>query len=177
MTRQLSLAQLASIGWRNRQGMGDSGTQFHYYRLTADNRILWGGYDAVYHYGNKIAASLDQRPATFAMLADHFNATFPQLDGIEFTHSWGGAIDTCSRFCAFYGTARGGRLAFVRGNTGHALGASRFGANVGLALLAGERTARTELQMVRTKPLPFPPEPRRAPAIGPTRGCLARAER
>jgi len=177
MTRPLSPAQLASIGWRNRQGIGDSGNQLHYYRLTADNRILWGGYDAVYHYGNKIAASLDQRPATFAMLADHFNATFPQLDGIEFTHSWGGAIDTCSRFCAFYGTARGGRLAYVAGYTGLGVGASRFGANVVLDLLAGERTERTELQMVGTKPLPFPPEPVRAAGIGLTRWSLARADR
>jgi len=177
MTRPLSPAQLASIGWRNRQGIGDSGNQFHYYRLTADNRILWGGYDAIYHYGSKIAARLDQRPATFALLASHFNATFPQLDGIEFTHSWGGVIDTCSRFCAFYGTALGGRLAYVAGYTGLGVGASRFGANVMLDLLSGERTERTELQMVRTKPLPFPPEPVRAAGIGLTRWSLARADR
>ena len=36
---------------RHRQGIGDSANQFHYYRLTADNRILWGGYDAIYHFG------------------------------------------------------------------------------------------------------------------------------
>ena len=29
-----------SIGWKHRQGFGDGGNQFHYYRLTADNRIL-----------------------------------------------------------------------------------------------------------------------------------------
>jgi glycine/D-amino acid oxidase-like deaminating enzyme len=177
MTRPLSAAQLASIGWRNRQGIGDSANQFHYYRLTADNRILWGGYDAVYYYGSKIAARLDQRPATFAMLAGHFNATFPQLDGIEFTHSWGGVIDTCSRFCAFFGTARSGRLAYVAGYTGLGVGASRFGANVMLDLLSGERTERTELELVRSKPLPFPPEPARAAGIGLTRWSLARADR
>lgn len=177
MTRPLSLAQLGSIGWRNRQGIGDSANQFHYYRLTADNRILWGGYDAVYYYGSKIAAKLDQRPATFAMLARDFNQTFPQLDGIEFTHSWGGAIDTCSRFCAFFGTARSGRLAYVAGYTGLGVGASRFGANVVLDLLSGERTERTELEMVRSKPLPFPPEPVRATGIGLTKWSLARADR
>ena len=177
MTRPLSPAQLGSIGWRNRQGIGDSANQFHYYRLTADNRILWGGYDAVYYYGSKIAARLDQRPATFAMLARHFNETFPQLDGIEFTHSWGGVIDTCSRFCAFFGTARSGRLAYVAGYTGLGVGASRFGANVVLDLLSGERTERTELEMVRSKPLPFPPEPVRAAGIGMTRWSLARADR
>jgi glycine/D-amino acid oxidase-like deaminating enzyme len=177
MTRPLSPRQLASIGWANRQGIGDAGNQFHYYRLTADNRILWGGYDAVYYYGSKIAASLDQRPKTFAALADHFYATFPQLDGLEFTHAWGGVIDTCTRFCAFFGTAQAGRLAYVAGYTGLGVGASRFGANVVLDLLSGEETERTALQMVQTKPVPFPPEPVRAAGIGLTRWSMARADR
>jgi glycine/D-amino acid oxidase-like deaminating enzyme len=176
MTRPLTSAQLASIGWRHRQGVGDAGNQFHYYRLTADNRILWGGYDAVYYYGSKIAARLDQRPETFAALAEHFYLTFPQLDGLEFTHSWGGVIDTCSRFCAFFGTAKAGRLAYVAGYTGLGVGASRFGANVMLDLLSGEQTELTELALVKTKPLPFPPEPVRAAGIGLTRWSLARAD-
>ena len=45
---------LAEIGWAGRQGIGDSGNQFHYYRLTPDNRILWGGYDAVYASGGYV---------------------------------------------------------------------------------------------------------------------------
>ncbi len=177
MTRPLTQAQLDSIGWRNRQGIGEASNNFHYYRLASDNRILWGGYDAVYHYGGKIAARLDQRPVTFATLAANFYATFPQLDGLEFTHSWGGVIDTCARFCAFFGTARSGRLAYAAGYTGLGVGASRFGANVMLDLLSGEQTERTELRMVRTKPLPFPPEPARAAGIGLTRWSMARADR
>jgi glycine/D-amino acid oxidase-like deaminating enzyme len=175
-TRPLSPAQVASIGWANRQGVADSANQFHYYRLTADNRIVWGGYDAVYYYGGNISASRDQRPATFATLADHFYATFPQLDGLEFSHAWGGVIDTCARFCAFFGMAKAGRLAYVAGYTGLGVGASRFGANVVLDLLSGEQTERTELRMVKTKPLPFPPEPVRAAGIGLTRWSLARAD-
>ena len=177
MTRPLSPARLASIGWGHRQGVGDAGNMFHYYRLTADNRILWGGYDAVYYYGSRIAARLDQRPRTSAALAAHFYETFPQLDGIEFTHSWGGVIDTCSRFCAFFGTARSGRVAYVAGYTGLGVGASRFGANVVLDLLSGERTKLTELELVKTKPLPFPPEPLRAAGIGLTKWSLAQADR
>ena len=69
MTEPLTAAQLAAIGWRNRQGLGDAGNQFHYYRLTADNRILWGGYDAVYYRGGRITPEHDQREATFAVLA------------------------------------------------------------------------------------------------------------
>jgi glycine/D-amino acid oxidase-like deaminating enzyme len=89
-TEPLSPARLDSVGWHNRQGVGDGGNQFHYYRLTADNRIVWGGYDAVYHYGNGLRAELERRPATFTMLARHFFTTFPQLDGVRFSHAWAG---------------------------------------------------------------------------------------
>jgi glycine/D-amino acid oxidase-like deaminating enzyme len=176
MTEPLSAAQLDSIGWRRRQGVGDSANQFHYYRLTSDNRILWGGYDAIYPYGSKITAARDQRPATFGKLARHFFETFPQLAGLTFTHSWGGVIDTCTRFCAFFGTARAGRLAYAAGYTGLGVGASRFGAQVMLDLLGGEPTELTELEMVRTRPLPFPPEPLRSAGIQLTRWSLDRAD-
>jgi glycine/D-amino acid oxidase-like deaminating enzyme len=177
VTEPLSAAQLASIGWANRQGIGDSGNQFHYYRLTADSRILWGGYDAIYHFGNGVDDELEQRPKTFDRLAAHFFATFPQLAGLRFTHRWGGAIDTCSRFCAFWGTSHGGRVAYALGYTGLGVGATRFGAEVMIDLLEGRRTERTALRMVRTRPLPFPPEPLRFGVVQLTRWSLDRADR
>ena len=177
MTEPLSAAQLAETGWRARQGIGDSANQFHYYRLTADNRILWGGYDAIYHYGNQMAPELDQRPATFTKLAQHFFRTFPHLEGLKFTHTWGGVIDTCTRFCAFFGTAHNGRVAYAAGYTGLGVGATRFGANVMLDQLGGAPTELTELQLVRTKPLPFPPEPVRSLGVNLTRWSLDQADR
>jgi glycine/D-amino acid oxidase-like deaminating enzyme len=177
ITEPLSGQQLASIGWRNRQGFADTANQFHYYRLTADNRILWGGYDAVYYNGGLITPGQDQRPETFTRLAGHFFDTFPQLEGLAFTHAWGGVIDTCSRFCAFYGTAYAGRLAYAAGYTGLGVGASRFGANVVLDLLGGRPTERTSLRLVRSRPVPFPPEPLRSAVIQITRASLARADR
>ena len=177
VTEPLSAAQRAAVGWRNRQGIGDSGNQFHYYRLTPDNRILWGGYDAVYHFGRGLRTAYDQRPATFTRLADHFFTTFPQLEGIGFSHRWGGAIDTCSRFCAFFGTAHRGRVAYALGYTGLGVGASRFGARVMLDLLGGSPTELTQLTMVRSKPVPFPPEPLAYLGVQATRWSLARADR
>jgi glycine/D-amino acid oxidase-like deaminating enzyme len=177
VTEPLTAAQLTSIGWANRQGIGDSGNQFHYYRLTADSRILWGGYDAIYHFRNRVDVELEQRAKTFDRLAAHFFATFPQLSGLRFTHRWGGAIDTCSRFCAFWGTSHGGRVAHTLGYTGLGVGASRFGAQVMLDLLEGRRTERTALRMVRTRPLPFPPEPLRYGVVQLTRWSLDRADR
>lgn len=176
MTEPLSDAQLAEVGWRNRQGFSDCTNQFHYVRPTVDNRILWGGYDAVYHYRGRVRAEHDQRPETFAKLATHFFKTFPQLEGLRFTHAWGGAIDTCTRFCAFYDLSHDGRVAYAAGFTGLGVGATRFGAQVMLDLLAGEQTERTALEMVRRKPLPFPPEPIRSAGVAMTKWSLARAD-
>ncbi|MFC7533727.1 NAD(P)/FAD-dependent oxidoreductase [Actinoplanes sp. GCM10030250] len=176
MTEPLTAEQLSAIGWRNRQGVGDAGNQFHYYRLTEDDRILWGGYDAVYYNGGRITPSHDLRDETFQTLADHFFTTFPQLRGVRFTHKWGGVIDTCSRFSAFFGTGYRGRLAYAIGYTGLGVGATRFGAEVMLDLLGGEPTALTRLKMVRAKPVPFPPEPVRSAVIQLTRWSIARAD-
>lgn len=176
-TEPLPAGVRASLGWAGRQGVSDAGNQFHYYRLTADDRVVFGGYDAVYYAGNGFGARFEQRPETSALLAEHLVETFPQLEGVAVTHAWGGAIDTCSRFSPFWGTAFGGRLAYVAGYTGLGVGSSRFGAAVVLDLLAGADTELTRLAMVRTKPVPFPPEPLRAAGINLTRAALDRADR
>ncbi len=176
MTEPLSPAQWESVGWQFRGGVGDSNNQFHYTRPTSDGRLLWGGFEAIYHYGSRMGPHLDRDDRTNAVLAENFFTTFPQLEGLRFSHAWGGAIDTCSRFSAFWGTAMGGRVAYSVGYTGLGVGATRYGAQVMLDLLAGRETERTRLEMVRTKPVPFPPEPIRAPAVAVTRWSLDRAD-
>ena len=176
MTEPLSAADRAAIGWEGRQGIADSGNRFHYYRLTDDDRILWGGYDAIYHYGGRIRPEYEDRPETFRKLAGHFQTTFPQLAHVRFTHRWAGAIDTCSRFCAFFGTALGGRAAYALGFTGLGVAATHYAADVMLDLLEGRETRRTTNPMVASKPIPFPPEPATWPAVQATRFALARAD-
>jgi glycine/D-amino acid oxidase-like deaminating enzyme len=177
VTEPLTAAQREAIGWKRRQGLADLGNQFHYYRLTTDDRILWGGYDAIYNFRNAMGPHLDERPATFERLAGQFFETFPQLEGLRFTHRWGGAIDTCSRFSVMFGKALGGRAVYIVGYTGLGVGASRFGAQAALDLAGGRDTERTRLKMVRTKPIPFPPEPLRWAVITLTRRALAKADR
>ncbi len=175
-TEPLAEAQLAALRWDPAVGVGDSGNQFHYYRVTPDRRILWGGYDAIYHFGRSIEPDHEERQETFAILAQHFHETFPQLDGIRFTHRWAGVIDTSTRFSASFGTAHGGRSSYALGFTGLGVGASRFAADVMLDLIAGEDTERTRLQMVRRPAVPFPPEPVAWAGIELTRRALARAD-
>ncbi len=62
------------------------------------------------------------------------------------------------------------------GYTGLGVAATRFGARVLLDLLNGRDTELTRLEMVRTKPLPFPPEPIKSLGINLTRWSIDRAD-
>jgi glycine/D-amino acid oxidase-like deaminating enzyme len=176
-TEPLNDAQLEAIGWARRQGLSDTNNQFHYYRLTADNRIVWGGYDAVYYFNSAMGPEHEHRFDTWAKLSSNFFNTFPQLEGLRWSHVWGGAIDTCTRFSVFWNTAYNNKVAYAGGYTGLGVAATRFGAEVMLDLLEGRRTERTELEFVRKKPLPWPPEPFRFVGIQATRYSLDREDK
>ncbi len=176
VTEPLTKDQHKAIGWKGREGISESRNQFHYYRMTAAGEILWGGYDAIYNFRGKVRQEYEKSADTYAHLAADFLDTFPQLKGIKFTHGWGGAIDTCSRFSPFWGTAHKGRVAYVLGFTGLGVAATRFGADVMLDLLDGIDSERTRLKMVRKKPLPFPPEPFRWFFIRLTQWSIYRAD-
>ena len=70
----------------------------------------------------------------------------------------------------------GGRVAYAAGFTGLGVGATRFAADVMLDLLGGLDTERTRLELVRRRPVPFPPEPVRSAGIALTKRSLARAD-
>ncbi|WP_309080711.1 FAD-dependent oxidoreductase [Zhihengliuella sp.] len=180
VTEPLTPEQEAAIGWDGREGLADMNSRFHYIRpidTPEGLRILVGGYDALYHFGRSLRREYEHSPATARRLAQHFAAIFPQLADVRFTHSWGGAIDTCSRFFSFFDLTCGGRVASAAGFTGLGVGATRFAANVMLDLLSGERTELTELEIVRKKPLPFPPEPLAWLGIRTTTAAMIRSDR
>jgi glycine/D-amino acid oxidase-like deaminating enzyme len=173
----LTADQRASIGWVRRQGMADANNQFHYFRLTADDRILWGGYDAIYHFGNGVGSQFDQRPTTFAKLEAHFRAAFPQLAAVGFPYRWGGAIDTTSRFTVTFGQALGGRLTYALGYTGLGVGASRWAGGIVRDFILRPDSELLQLRFVQSRPIPFPPEPLRSAAVQAVRWELDRADR
>jgi glycine/D-amino acid oxidase-like deaminating enzyme len=173
MTEPLSAAQRASIGWQRRQGISGAGARFHYYRLTDDDRILWGGYDAIYHFRSRLERAHQQRAESHALLARQFFETFPQLEGLRFTHRWGGPIATTTRFTMTVGSAYARRVAWAIGYTGMGVGASRFGARAALEQLAGEGDTLA-LRFIRRKPTPWPPEPLRWLGVQLTQRALAR---
>ena len=78
VSEPLTPAQRSSIGWKGRQGATDARTFFNYYRLTADDRILWGTSEAVYFRGNRVDRSCDHSPPHYEALRRELPATFPR---------------------------------------------------------------------------------------------------
>jgi len=177
VSEPLTADERAAIGWAGRQGLSDSNNQFHYFRLTADDRILWGGYDAIYHYGSRVGPELDRRPATFEKLEAQFLRAFPQLEGLHFPYRWGGAIDTTSRFTVTFGQTMAGRVTYALGYTGLGVGASRWAGGVVRDFLLRPDEDRLRLRLVQSPPVPFPPEPARSIAVNLVRHELDRADR
>ncbi|MBA2729779.1 MAG: FAD-dependent oxidoreductase [Euzebyaceae bacterium] len=176
VTEPLAPDLLASLGWKRRQGVGDAGNQFHYFRLTADDRLLWGGYDAIYAYGSGVGPRFDQRPETFARLHSHLSQMFPTLRDVAIDFAWGGPIATTTRFTPVFGEALGGRLVYALGYTGLGVSATRFAARVLADRLTDPGSALLSLRYVRKAPFPFPPEPLRWAAVTLVRRALASAD-
>jgi glycine/D-amino acid oxidase-like deaminating enzyme len=179
-TEPLTDEQLDRIAWgkKSRHALADSVNMFHYFRLTKDNRITWGGGGAVrYYFNNGIDNKFMDATARYEQLALEFFKVFPQLDDVKFSNKWGGIIATSTRFCMVPGVAYDRRLAWSVGYTGHGVGASRFGARIGIELLGYEPSDVINMQFVTRKSLPWPPEPLRWLGVKFTQKALIRADK
>ncbi len=178
-TEPLTDEQLDRIAWgkTSRHALADHVNMFHYFRLTKDNRITWGGGAAVrYYFNNGIDQKFMDATVCYEQLAKEFFEMFPQLDDVKFSHRWGGIIATSTRFCMVPGVAFDGRLAWSVGYTGHGVGASRFGARIGIEMLGYEPTDVLEMQFVTRKPLRWAPEPFRWIGVRFTQNALIKAD-
>jgi glycine/D-amino acid oxidase-like deaminating enzyme len=176
-TEPLSADQLASIGWEKRYAMANCDTMFHYYRLTQDNRITWGGGGSVcYYYGSRTDQGVADPRERFERLSKRFFETFPQLEGVSFTHRWGGIIASSTRFCMVPGVAYDNRVSWSVGYTGLGVAATRFGARVGLELLGYQPTDILDMQFIKGRAMNWPPEPFRWVGVTMTRHAMSKSD-
>jgi glycine/D-amino acid oxidase-like deaminating enzyme len=176
VSEPLSPSQRAAIGWRRRQGVTDGRAFFNYYRLTADDRILWGTSEATYYSGNRVDPTCDHSPAHYETLRQSFQRHFPALGGLRFPYAWGGAICSTTRLTPFFGRAMEGRVLYGLGYTGHGLGTTRLAGRI-LAHMALDRASELlDLTLARRKPFPYPPEPLRSWSVTRVTRALRRVD-
>ena len=178
MSEPLSPAQLDAIGWRHRQGIGDSANQFHYYRLTADNRILWGGYDADLPLRAQGPPRLRPAPGDVPHPRGALLRDLPPARGAAL-HPPVGRRDRhlhpllrVLRHGAV--RARGLRRSATPGSASGRAGSAPTSCSTCCPESAPSGPSWT---LVRRKPLPFPPEPLAFAGIQATRWSLQRADR
>lgn len=176
VSEPLTEAEIKTIGWRNRQGVTDGRTFFNYYRLTRDNRIVWGTSEAKYYAPNRVEESCDHSEPHYAALKESFRRHFPPLKDLEFPFAWGGPIASTTRLTPFFGTERKGRLVYALGYTGHGIGSTRVAGKILAHLALEKRCDLLNLLMVRKKPFPYPPEPLRSWAVNSVTRSLRRVD-
>jgi len=158
VTEPLTAQQLNELGWQNRQGIYDTRTQLNYMRLTADNRILFGG-RLGYFFNNDTDPKADKTADNFYPLVEKFYNTFPYLKEIKFSHAWSGPIALTTRMAVHYQHYYQGDMIYAGGYSGFGVTATRFGARVGLAILDKTGIAETKLAFATSLPGYIPPEP------------------
>ncbi|MFN8162084.1 MAG: FAD-binding oxidoreductase [Solirubrobacterales bacterium] len=159
LTEPLSDEQWASVGWESHCGIEDKRNFVHYYRRTADGRILWGGSDGITPYGGRIGPRHDRHDGVLNRLRGTFRQTFPQLEQVRFTHHWGGPVDLTVLFVPIFGTLCEGRLHYGLGYNGHGVAPSHMGGKILRDRVLERETPLTELCFVDSEEVAFPPEP------------------
>jgi glycine/D-amino acid oxidase-like deaminating enzyme len=177
VSEPLTTAQHQDIGWRNRQGCVDGRTFFNYYRLTADNRILWGTSEAQYYAPNRVDLGCDHSQSHYSELRDSFKRHFPRLADLVFPYEWGGPIASTTRLTPFFGTLESGKVIYALGYTGHGIGSTRVAGKILAHMALKHESELLELDMVKKKPFPYPPEPLRSLSVKMVTGSLRRVDR
>ena len=174
VSEPLTTEQQAAIGWRNRQGVTDGRTFFNYYRLTADNRVLWGTSEAKYYPRNRVDESCDHSEWHYRSLRESFARHFPQLTGLEWEYAWGGPIAATTRLTPFFGMK--GDILYALGYTGHGIGSTRLAGKILAHMALARPSELRNLSIVQRVPFPYPPEPIRSWAVKAVSAALRRVD-
>jgi glycine/D-amino acid oxidase-like deaminating enzyme len=160
-TEPLPASFWTSAGLARGQVVSDHRNLIVYGQRTADDRLVFGGRGAPYHFGSRIEPGYDREPAVFAGLRDAVTDLFPALAGIRFTHSWGGPLGIARDWRASVGLDAAGGLAWAGGYVGDGVGTSNLAGRTLADLLLGRSGELTRLPWVGHRSRRWEPEPLR----------------
>jgi glycine/D-amino acid oxidase-like deaminating enzyme len=176
-TAPLTDAQLAPIGWHGGEGIEDARNLIHYYRLTADRRIVLGGGPVGLTANGSLDRDRDEQ--AFRHLEAHLRWLWPHLTDVEISHRWGGPFSVTLDLTPALGYLGEDRTAvYALGCIGHGVSMSYLNGQVLAELLLGHADGRAlagECPFVNRNVVPWPREPVASLAEHAIRGYL-RAE-
>lgn len=162
VTEPLTDAQLARVHWPRREGFVESRNFIVFGRLTADNRILFGGGPAPYRPGRDMDESRwihDRDVERF--LLDAFHRYFPVWTDVRVSHSYGGCIGVTRDLVPHVGRHRTG-LYYAHGYCGNGIATTHTASKALRDLILDRDTPYARLPFVASGPhreAAFPVEP------------------
>jgi glycine/D-amino acid oxidase-like deaminating enzyme len=147
------------IGLRSRETFSDHRNLIVYGQRTADDRLVFGGRGAPYHFGSRIDSSFDRVPRVFDALARTLAELFPVLRDARITHRWGGPLGIARDWHASVGLAGG--LGWAGGYVGDGVSTANLAGRTLTELILGRTSELTTLPWVGHRSPRWEPEPLR----------------
>ena len=149
------------IGLRRRETFSDHRHLIIYGQRTADDRLVFGGRGAPYHFGSRIRPSYDRVPRVFDGLHETLVDLFPVLKDARITHRWGGALGISRDWTASVGLDRATGLGWAGGYVGDGVTTTNLAGRTLADLVLGRDTELTRLPWVGHRSRSWEPEPLR----------------
>ncbi|MEZ5092207.1 NAD(P)/FAD-dependent oxidoreductase [Nocardioides sp.] len=160
-TEPLPAETWEQIGLRERETFSDHRHLIIYGQRTADDRLVFGGRGAPYHYGSRTRPGFDHDETVHAAIRQTLVELFPVLHDARFTHAWGGALGVARDWMASVGLDRSTGLGWAGGYVGDGVATTNLAGRTLRDLVLGEDTELTRLPWVGHRSRRWEPEPLR----------------
>ncbi|MFL6240883.1 MAG: NAD(P)/FAD-dependent oxidoreductase [Actinomycetes bacterium] len=160
-TEPLPASVWDQIGWAGRETVTDGRHLIVYAQRTADDRIVFGGRGAPYHFGSRIGPAYDRVPQVFGALRSAMVDLWPAVKDATVTHQWGGPLGVPRDFHPSVGFNRSSGLAWAGGYVGDGVAASNLAGRTLADLITDNDSALVHLPWVGHRSRRWEPEPLR----------------
>jgi glycine/D-amino acid oxidase-like deaminating enzyme len=150
---------LAEIGWTRGEAITDCRMFLHYFRTTADGRVLMGSGSGPIGFGGRIDRRFFEDGPTIQRAERGLRLLLPGLAAARVERAWGGPIDVSADHLPIFGTVAGARIHYGAGYTGNGVGPSWLGGQVLASLALGISDEWSTLPLVGRRIRKLPPQP------------------
>lgn len=149
LTQPLTVQQWQQVGWGAGENVSSARNSVVYLTRTGDGRILFGSRGAPYRFSSRISDAQDRHKATIDFIQKSVTEWFPMLNGIEFTHNWGGPVAMPSDWMPSVRFDPGRKFAMLGGYTGQGVSTSHLAGKTLAGILTGRQSSLDRLPIVQ----------------------------
>jgi len=132
-----------------------------YGQRTAEGRLAFGGRGAPYHFGSSVRPEYDRLARVHQALGATLVELFPDLEGVEITHRWGGPLGVPRDWFSSVGLDRDSGIAWAGGYVGDGVSTTNLAGRTLADLILGRDTPIVHLPWVGHRSARWEPEPLR----------------